>query len=147
MSTQGPTDCGGSNATALEQVTVPGGGTTTISLNWVETAGHPEQKTFNGDGQMNQVLEITNPSPHAWALVLKLTAVDAAGNARPDVTVSAVYGSDRGGLSVSALIGAIDVMRLRGEHLDRVALTSAEEAVVRKYSGFAPTSIKAYFAA
>ena len=66
----GATDCGGSNSTILEQVTVPGGGAT-IGLKWsaychanwarwvsgtsspaywnywVETAGHPEGKTFS----------------------------------------------------------------------------------------------------
>jgi hypothetical protein len=33
----------------------------------------------------------------------------------------AIYGSDRSGLVVPSLIGAIDVMRFSGEHVDRVS--------------------------
>jgi hypothetical protein len=80
-----------------------------------------DYRASDGDGNMNQVLKITNPGPRAWALVLKLTAIDASGNALPDVTVSTVYGSDRGGLVVPARFGAIDVMRFIGKHRDRVA--------------------------
>jgi len=78
-------------------------------------------RATSGSGIMNQILEITNPSPRSYAPVLKLSAVDDSGITLPEVTVSTLFGSDRGELVVPARTGVVDVMRFSGKHLDRVA--------------------------
>ena len=75
----------------------------------------------SGDGYMNQLLQITHSGSRSVAPVLKLYAVDSSGVPLPEVTVTGVFGSDRGELVVPAGYGVVDVMQLTGEHVNRVA--------------------------
>lgn len=70
---------------------------------------------------MNQTLAITNVTSVNYAPFLTFVAVDKSGVVLPAVTVSAVFGSDRGALVVPARNSVVDVMRFSGEGVDRVA--------------------------
>jgi len=75
----------------------------------------------SGEGRMNQLLGITNLGPRSYVPVLKLSAVDELGIKLPDVTVSTIYGSDRGGLVAPTHTVVFDVLRFTGAHADQVA--------------------------
>lgn len=79
-------------------------------------------------GQIDQALLIANRGREAVAPVLRLTPVDELGRPVPDVTVSTVYGSDRGSLVLPPGLG-LDILRFDGDgrravSTVRVAMTS-----------------------
>ena len=80
-----------------------------------------EYAASTATGTMNQLLGITNLGPRSYVPVLRLSAVDDSGLALPDVTVSTIFGSDRGELVVPTHTGVVDVLRFSGAHADRVA--------------------------
>jgi hypothetical protein len=65
-------------------------------------------------GTIDQTLAIGNDSDVTLAPVLRLTALDADGRPMPGVTVTTVYGSDRGEVAVPAE-GALDILRFAPE--------------------------------
>ena len=93
----------------------------------VDPIGSAEEPQFEfvyrastGEGFMDQVLDISNPGDRSYAPILGLEAVDETG-AVLDVTVTTVFGSNRGYVVVPARGFATDILRFNGAEVDRIA--------------------------
>jgi hypothetical protein len=75
----------------------------------------------SGDNRISQTLSITNPTRQGVVPVLDLSAVDKSGKPLPGVTVTGVYGSDRGGLVAPGGTTTLDILRFTGVGVDLVS--------------------------
>ncbi|GAB3147744.1 hypothetical protein GCM10027290_31500 [Micromonospora sonneratiae] len=73
-----------------------------------------------GEGYMNQLLSISNHTQQSVVPTLALQALDTHGKVLQDVSVTTVFGSDRGKVVVLPN-GATDVLIFNGANLERVA--------------------------
>ena len=92
----------------LTTLAVLGGcGSTTDRLRFEYTA-------LSQAGFIDQVLAIENTASKAVAPTLKLTPLDASGDAVQGVSVATAFGSDHGNLVIPPKTAHIDVLRFRG---------------------------------
>ena len=96
-----------------------------------------EFELLAGENEIDQTLTIENPGDASLAPVLELTAIDAAGDPMPAITVRTAYGSDQGRLVVPADWAVLDVLRFEGpgarevEDVD-VRVREADEVAIER---------------
>src|SRR3954470_4367803 len=75
---------------------------------------------FGGEDYFDQTLEINNTGLHAVVPTLKITPLDRFGAEIPGLTVSSVFGSERGGRVLPSMWSDWDVLKFEGERASEV---------------------------
>jgi hypothetical protein len=93
---------------------------------------HFRYTAMAGEDQIDQVLDIRNDGRHAIRPTLKITPLDAFGQAMPDVTVTTAFGSDRGQQVIAAGFTDYDILHFDGDRAADVRDVRVEIAKLKQ---------------